>query len=115
MKKIDMIKACLSVLWKLTVYVIVGLPMLILLLPTSPYINSSKQIKNIWIWFDRIVATIIHFTWKRTISGITGQYMNKKLRYKYQAKVIDKLALLVNDDEDHCARVYRWEQLIGVC
>lgn len=110
----DRVLPALRAVWQLLTYVGVGLPTLILLLPTAFWFNKSKTIKSIWIWFDRLVATVVHFTWKRTISGITGQYMNTKKRYHYQAKVIDKLAVLFGDDKDHCYRAYRWERFIKV-
>ena len=109
-----MIKAVIRAVWQLCTYVTVGLPILLILLPSAPFMGRSKKIKFVWIWFDRLVATVIHFTWKRTISGISGQYMKTKLRYEYQAKVIDKLATLVGDKKDHCLRAYRWEQSIKV-
>lgn len=101
-------------LWQLNGYLTLGLPVFIVLLPTAFWMNNSKTIKRIWIWFDRIVATCIHFTWKRTISSITGQYMDSKLRYKYQAKVIDWLFKLLGDGPNHSYRAYRWERMLGL-
>ena len=109
-----MLKPIIRALWQLTCYLIVGLPILILLSPTALLFKRSKKIRNLWIWFDRLVATVVHFTWKRTISGITGQYMNTKPRYKYQARVIDELATWFGDTRKHCYRAYRWEQFIKV-
>lgn len=114
MSKIEMMKAALRAVWQLCTYLSVGLPIFLVLLITAPFIGRSNTVLNVWIWFDRLVATVVHFTWKRTISGLTGQYMTKKLRYKYQAKVIDFLAKLCGDTPNHCERAYRWEQSIKV-
>lgn len=62
-----------------------------------------------WLALDIIVCTIIHGTFRRTISGYTGQRMHLK-RYKLQASVIDTLAKLFGDDKDHCLRAYGWEK-----
>lgn len=64
---------------------------------------------NQWYTVDVLAATLIHGTRERTISGITGQYMDSKKRYYYQAKVIDWLAELFGDEPNHCHRAYLWE------
>lgn len=103
----------LRAVWQLLTYVIVGLPVLIILLPSAPWVAKNLKVKIVWIWFDRLVCTVIHFTWMRTISGWTGQHMNNKPRYKYQAKVIDWGAELVGDLPLHSERAFSWEKSKG--
>ncbi|MGK0272145.1 MAG: hypothetical protein ACI88H_002811 [Cocleimonas sp.] len=101
-------------IWQLLCYVIIGLPVLIILLPSAPWVIKSSKVKTVWIWFDRLVCTIAHGTWKRTISGWTGQHMKNKPRYKHQAKIIDWCAELVGDEPIHSMRAYIWEKSKGL-
>jgi hypothetical protein len=109
------ISPLIRAIWQLLVYVIVGLPMLIILLPSAPWILKNPKVELVWIWFDRLVCTVAHGTWKRTISGWTGQHMTNKNkpRYMYQAKVIDWCAELVGDSPQHSHRAYVWEKACG--
>jgi len=106
MRLLPLFRAC----WQLLCYVIIGLPVLLLLCPSAPYIRTNHIVWLVWIWFDRMVCTFAHGTWKRTISGWTGQHFIRKKRYCYQSKVIDALAVLFGDDKQHCQRAYQWEQ-----
>jgi hypothetical protein len=100
--------------WQLLCYVVLGLPVLLLLSPSAPFIRRFYVVWLVWIWFDRMVCTIAHGTWKRTISGWTGQHLQHKKRYDYQANCIDLLALLFGDDKQHCQRAFQWEQEKGL-
>lgn len=100
-------------IWQLATYVFIGLPILIFLLPSAPWLVKNQIVHFIWLWFDRLVCTIVHFTWKRTISGWCGQNSSKKPHYKHQANVIDWLAELVGDKPLHCHRAHLWEQSKG--
>ena len=102
-------KKIFRAVWQLLCYTVIGLPGIIILSPSAPFINKNETVFNLWIGFDRLVCTIVHFTNRRTVSGWTGQWMYIKPRYKYQAMVIDKLAMLFGDDLDHCFNAYVWE------
>jgi hypothetical protein len=71
-------------------------------------IRRNEKSMYIWLSLDRIAATLIHGTTHRTISGITGQYMSVKKRYKYQAMVIDFIL-----GKNHCKHAYEWERSKG--
>jgi len=74
-----------------------------------PKIKTDKTAFDLWISIDRLFCRISHGTYRRTISGITGQYMDIKKRYKYQAKVIDYIMLQATGEENHSRRSYHWE------
>ena len=67
-----------------------------------------------WFALDVLAATTLHGTFRRTISGITGQYMNTKKRYRYQAKFIDWLAIKFGDTPNHCYRAYLYEKHLNL-
>lgn len=71
---------------------------------------------NVMYSLDVLAASFIHKTKKRTISGISGERaaLGQK-RYVYQARFIDKLAVLFGDDENHCYRAWQDEKLLGEC
>lgn len=77
------------------------------------FIRDGNYAWRVWIMIDRLACTTIHGTLRRTISGYTGQFMHRKKRYYYQAKVIDFLARCVGDTPNHCYRAYLWEQRKG--
>ncbi|GLX86383.1 hypothetical protein tloyanaT_26360 [Thalassotalea loyana] len=95
-------------------YVLIGLPMSLLMLPSLIAFNRSTHIKRSWLALDIFIATLAHGTLRRTISGLTGERMHKQKRYYYQALVIDFLAKLVGDGPNHCYRAYLWEQRQGL-
>ena len=69
----------------------------------------SQYCMRQWFALDVLACTTIHGTYRRTISGYTGQRLHLK-RYKLQARVIDRLALMFGDSENHCFRTYEWER-----
>ena len=75
--------------------------------------GKDKKAYYAWLLIDRLICTIVHSTYKRTISGISGQYANTKKRYKYQSKVIDFLAYKLAGELNHCAHAYAWEKQNG--
>jgi hypothetical protein len=109
MKVLPVIRA----IWQMLCYVVIGLPVLLILLPSVPWVAKNLKVKMVWIWFDRLVCTVAHFTWKRTISGWTGQHMTNKPRYKHQADVIDWGAELLGDKPLHSKRAFEWETSKG--
>ena len=62
-----------------------------------------------WLALDILACTTIHGTQRRTISGYTGQRLHLK-RYKVQAAILDRLAIIFGDSENHCERAYQWER-----
>ena len=71
---------------------------------------GNQYCKRQWFALDVLAATTLHGTFRRTISGITGQHMDSKKRYMYQAKVIDWLAIKFGDAPNHCYRAYLYEK-----
>lgn len=112
MKLVNRICAGLRALYQLCVYFLLGIVPAIILSPTLLLIAIGKwRVKLLWLWIylDMLVATVAHFTWKRTISGIAGERCDKYLRFHYIRKVINWLAKLFGDTADHCIRAYAWE------
>lgn len=99
-----------KVLRTLLGYVLIGLPALLVFGWLLPFIDVKQKnyAFNIWYAIDVAVCAIAHNTYKRSISGWTGQHMHTKPRYKYQAMIIDFLLKKV-DGPDHCWRVYTQE------
>jgi len=63
---------------------------------------------------DDLIASIFFFTLSRTLSGIAGEGKHKKkLGYKFIADIIDWLAVLFGDADEHCLRAYFWEKSKG--
>ena len=72
--------------------------------------SGNGYCKRQWFAIDVLAATTLHGTFRRTISGWTGQHMESKKRYMYQAKVIDWLAIKFGDTPNHCYRAYLYEK-----
>ena len=65
-----------------------------------PLIRQYDYCLSTWYIIDILACHCVHATGtKRTISGWTGQHMQKYKRYYYQAKVIDLIF-----GEGHCER-----------
>lgn len=77
--------------------------------PLLFFMKGNNMPFRIWFLLDLLICTVAHNTNMRTVSGWTGQHMQQKKRYYYQAKVIDGLAKLFGDSPNHCARAFRWE------
>lgn len=112
---INKVASFFRAVWQLALYLTVGLAFTPVILSTATLITTYRWAYLLWLWFDRIVCTIVHFTWKRTISGLTGERALTMARYRYQAIVIDWLAELVGDKPNHCYRAYLWEKRKGFC
>lgn len=106
-------KAFILMVWQLTSYVVIGLPIFMIIWPSAFYVDNSRTIYKLWLWYDRLICTCAHFTWMRTISGITGERAQKSLRYEYQERFIDWGARKLGDGVFHCYRAYLWEQSKG--
>jgi len=94
----------------LLAYLIIGILVSVLFFPSIPFISKHKRAFKCWYLLDILICTIIHNTTMQSISGHTGQRINKQ-KYKYTAAVIDFLAIMVGDSKNHCVRAYRYERL----
>jgi len=103
-----------KVLRTLFAYLVIGLLIATWFIPLLFFINKSAYSFRVWFAIDVLICTVAHGTYRRTISGWTGQYMSLKPRYAYQAKVIDTILKLCGDGDDHCLRAYRWERMQGL-
>lgn len=74
-----------------------------------PLVFKFDYCRFCWLMLDMTICTIIHGTYMRTISGWTGQHMDKYKRYQYQAAVIDWLLEKMGDSKNHCKRAYEYE------
>jgi hypothetical protein len=102
----------LQAIRQLLVYLISGL--LICLNPYLLYLFTQvKKLRKAyysWLLIDRLICTIAHNTFKRTISGWSGQWAEQGVkRYVIQAKVIDFLAYKFSGEVGHCKHAYEWE------
>ena len=69
-----------------------------------------KEAYNVLHSLDVLAASWIHGTHSRTISGITGERaFNGSKVYKAQERIIDSLARLFGDDNNHCYRAWQTE------
>lgn len=100
----------------LLTYLILGLPLLLIFGCLLPFINSTTMNYPFKVWFaiDVAICAIAHNTYRRSISGWTGQHALTKKRYYYQAKIIDFILVLCGDSPDHCYRSYLWELKQGL-
>lgn len=95
-------------------YLVIGLIVGVWFTPLLPWVKKNNYAFRIWFSIDVMVCTVAHGTYRRTISGWSGQFMSTKPRYRKQAKVIDLLLRLCGDTADHCLRAYQWELKQGL-
>ena len=95
-------------------YLLLNTPIGVFFLAQFPLIGRFEYCFRTWLAIDVLLCTILHGTKRRTISGWTGQHMDKYKRYYYQALVIDGLAKLVGDGEHHCKRAFLSEKQQGL-
>lgn len=77
------------------------------------FVNKTKENRGVKVWFnlDRVIASMLYNTKDRTISGITGERAAKGvLGWRVIAKVINFLAKICGDGENHCDRAFTKEQ-----
>ena len=104
-----MFKYFLITLYQLTVYVAVGMPLLLMPYPVIYLLLGKRRAYKYAIAVDILACVLAHGEF-RTISGLTG---DKKLdkRYKYQLIAINWL-LKPFDGANHCERTHEHEQNI---
>jgi hypothetical protein len=105
----------ISTIRTLLTYALLGLPAFILFGWLIPFINVEKRNYAFVVWFaiDIAICSISHGTYRRSISGWTGQKMHTHKRYQLQAKFIDFLLKKI-DGPHHCYRSYLTEKAQGL-
>ena len=63
---------------------------------------------------DIMICSFVHGTFRRTISGYTGQHAKSKRRYRIAEIVIDWLAIKFGDEPRHCCRAHINELKMGL-
>ncbi len=102
-----MIKSIVKTIGIVFTYLFVGL---IPFIPAAIYyfLQGAKSFKYL-LRVDIAVCIMAHGV-KRTISGLTGERMDKYKRYYYLSLLIDTLAYPFEKEWNHCKRVDRIEQ-----
>lgn len=95
-------------------YVVIGLLVGIWFFPLLPWVKKNKYAFRIWFSIDVMICSVAHGTYRRTISGWSGQFMSKKQNYRTQAKIIDYLIVLCGGEKNHCISAYQWELKQGL-
>ena len=94
----------------LLTYVILATPVLPLL-PTL-YFIGNKRILEFWLKVDMTLCHIVHEEKGRTISGYVGQHAPTSKKFTIVAKVIDWIFKITMNQSDHCAKEYRYEEIM---
>ncbi len=98
-----------KVIRTLFAYVVLGLLVGVWFVPLLPWVKKNEYAFRIWFSIDVMICTVAHGTYRRTISGWSGQFMALKPNYNVQARIIDCLIALLSGEQEHCKRAYEWE------
>lgn len=105
-------KNALKTTWFFIRMLIIAVLLLAVVLLSLPLLPISKRgFMGVIKGFDDVIASLFFFSFERTVSGIVGEgKVAKKTGFNLVANIIDKGAMLLGDEPDHCEYQFRVEQ-----